>query len=198
MATGPDFEEKEREKDDDELDEPARIPNDPEEDMEDDNQPEYTISIEYDEFLTRLDFDEVLKSIDRIIEDELLDYYYPEFRISARRSRLGRLGLIRESQEPEFSYIGIKSVEAGSVLLTVFVGGAVLGYVAKRFKKGVDESLFAEELQRTGRMAGDVFGSVLSRVNDWAERYVPKQTELGGRVTKITARRKKKPTEEKQ
>jgi hypothetical protein len=27
-------------------------------------------------------------------------------------------------------------------------------------------------------LAGDVFGSVLERINDWAEKYVPKQRDL--------------------
>jgi len=80
---------------------------------------------------------------------------------------------------------GITSVSAGTITLAVFAGGVVLGYVAKRFKKGVDKSLLAEELERSGRLSGDVFGSALTRIYNWAEKYVPKQRELGGRVKKL-------------
>lgn len=158
--------------------------------MEHKDEPEYTITIEYDDFLTRFDLDEILASIDHIIETKLLDYYGPDFQFF--RQRYWYFAPYREGIESEFSYLGIKSVDAGSITLTVFVSGVVLGYVAKRFMKGVDQSLFAEELEHAGRMVGDLFGSVLARVNNWAERYVPKQRELGGRVTKITAQRKRR------
>ncbi len=151
---------------------------------------EYTITIEYDEFITRFDLDEILTSIDRIIEVELLDYFDPEFRYP--RTRYPYILPYWEHAEPEFSYLGITSVSAGSITLAVFAGGVVLGYVAKRFKKGVDKSLLAEELERSGRLSGDVFGSALTRINNWAEKYVPKQRELGGRVTKITVQRRRK------
>ncbi len=158
--------------------------------MNNEEDPQYTITIEYEDFVTRFDLDEILSSIDRIIEAELLDYFDPDFRFSRRRYPY--LLPYRDGPDSELSFLGIKSVDAGSITLTVFVGGVVIGYVARRFKKGVDKSLFAEELERSGRMAGDVFGTVLGRVNNWAERHVPKQRELGGRVTKITAQRKRK------
>jgi len=51
----------------------------------------------------------------------------------------------------------------------------------------------AEQLERSGHLAGDVFGSALARINDWAEKYVPKQRELGGQVKAIRVNRKTKP-----
>ena len=158
--------------------------------MHEGEQPEYTITIEYDEFITRFDLDEILTSIDRIIEAEFLDYLDPEFHFLRRRYPYflpywGQPG-------PQLSYLGIKSAAAGSITLSVFVGGVVVGYVAKRFKKGVDSSLVAEELERSGKLAGDFFGPALKRINDWAERYVPKQREIGGRVTKILVHEKRK------
>lgn len=149
---------------------------------------EYEIVIEYDEFLTRLDFDEILTSIDAIIEEEILGYLEPEsgfhprpfpFRWSFRPG--AHLGLSR----PVFSYLGIKSITPGSVTLVVVVKGAVVAYVANRFRKGVDASILAEELERSGHLAGDFFGPLVRRINNWAERYVPKQKELGGKVNKI-------------
>jgi hypothetical protein len=95
------------------------------------------------------------------------------------------------SEGTGLSFVGIKGIDAGSILLTVFAGGAVAAYVARRFKKGVDKSLLAEELERSGRMAGDVMGSALNRINNWAEKYVPKQKELGGNVKRVTVRKKK-------
>jgi hypothetical protein len=158
--------------------------------MDGSEEPEFTITIEYDEFVTRFDFDEILRSIDRIIETELLDYFDPE---SYFRRRGYPYSLRRwEGYEPEFSYLGIKSASTGSITLVVFVGGVVLGYVARRFKRGVDQSILAQELERSGRLTGNVLGSALTRINNWAERYVPMQRELGGRVTKITVQRKHK------
>ena len=151
------------------------------------NEPEYTIAIEYDDFLTRFDLDEILSSIDRIIEDELLSALDPKFHFFWRRDHYS---YYREA--PELSYVGITAVDRGSIILTVSASTAVAVYVAHRFKKGVDKSMFAEELERSGRMAGDVFGPALARINDWAEKYVPKQRELGGKVKKITVKRKSK------
>jgi len=150
------------------------------------DEPEYTITVEYDDFITRFDLDEILGSIDRIIEAEVLGALDRPLRF-----RLGPYQWrYREPEDADFSYIGIKSVGAGSITFTIFASGIVLGYVAKRFRKGVDTSLFAEEIERSGRLSGDVIGSALARVNNWVERFVPKQRELGGKVTKITVKRK--------
>ena len=150
--------------------------------------PEYTITIEYDDFLTRLDLDEIIRSIDRIIEDHLLDFYDVPFFVL--RQRYG--AFTRDPENPEFTYIGIRSISAGSITLSVFVTTSVLLYVARRFRKGVSESLLADEIQRSGRLAGDVLGSVIKPINDWVERYVPKQQEIGGKVKKILINRKSK------
>ena len=69
---------------------------------------------------------------------------------------------------------------------------AVLFYAAQRFRKGVSESLLAEEIQRSGRLTGDVLSRLLKPINDWIEQYVPKQKEMGGKVTKISLHRKSK------
>ncbi len=158
------------------------------------DEAEFIITIEYDEFITRFDLDEILGSIDRIIEFEYLDHLGPDFWIL--RQRILHFFPYWGRPKPDFTYIGIKSVEAGSITLGVFLGGAVLGYVAHRFKKGVDESLFAEELERSGILRGDIVGSLLKCINDWAERFVPKQRELGGRVKKITATQKERKSNE--
>ncbi len=151
--------------------------------------PEYLITIEYEEFLTRLDLDEIIKSIDRIIEDEVLGFNDTPWRYLVRE-RFGPI--IIEGEHPKFSYVGIRSIDSGSITLTVIVGGAILAYAAKRFRRGVAESLLADELQRSGRLTGDVLGTVLGRINNWAERYVPVQREMGGNVKKISVRRKDK------
>jgi len=152
--------------------------------------PEYLITIEYDNFLTRFDLDEILKSIDRIIEWELLDYYYDYLPLEFSARRRYRASLFGFGDfEPRFSYVGIESVGSGSIILKVVAGIAVLKYVVTRFKKGVDESLLVNELARSGRIAGDLLGALLGRINDWAERYVPTQRQLGGKITKITVGR---------
>jgi hypothetical protein len=156
--------------------------------MEKEENPEYSIVIEYDDFLTRFDLDEILSSIDKIIEEELLDYDDPDYRFLRRRYPFAYW----HRDQPELSYIGIAGVSQGSIILTVFASGAVAAYVARRFKRGVDKSLLADQLERSGQLAGDILGAALSRINDWAERYVPKQKELGGKVTKVRAVRKRK------
>ena len=160
-----------------------------EDEMASEDEQEYSIIIEYDDFLTRFDLEEILSSMDRIIEDELLSEFDPEFRFW-RKHRYPFSYWYRDT--PELSYIGITAVDRGSIILTVLASGAVATYVARRFKKGVDKSLFAEELERSGRLAGDVFGSALARINDWAEKYVPKQRELGGKIKSVKVERKRK------
>jgi len=156
--------------------------------METDNNPEFSIIIDYDGFLTRFDLDEILSSIDGIIEDELLSEFDPDYRFMRRRYPYPYW--YRET--PELSYIGITAVDRGSIILTVIASGAVATYVARRFKKGVDKSLLAKQIERSGKMTGDVLGSVLKRINDWAEKYVPEQRELGGKVKKVHVERKLK------
>ncbi|MDE3021006.1 MAG: hypothetical protein KGI54_04030 [Pseudomonadota bacterium] len=157
--------------------------------MQSDDEPEYTITIEYDNFLTRFDLDEILSSIDRIIEDELFSRFNPEFHLFFPKYYKFPYWY---RDTPEFSYVGITGVDHGSIILTVLASAAVVHYVATRFKKGVDKSLLAEELERSGQLSGDLFGPILSRINDWAEKYVPKQQELGGKVKKVRVERKRK------
>ncbi|MBE1162795.1 hypothetical protein [Dyella acidiphila] len=154
-----------------------------------DDAAEYSITIEFNDFITRFDLDEILASIDGLIEEELFDFFGPDFFFFRRRRYSFPPYLNRDA--PVFSYLGITSVESGSITLGVFVGGAVVGYVGKRFKKGVDESLLAKEIQRSGRLVGNVMGRILERINNWAERYVPEQQELGGNITKIEVQERK-------
>lgn len=156
--------------------------------MEIDNNPEFSIIIDYDDFLTRFDLDEILSSIDGIIEDELLSEFDPDYRFMRRH--YPHPYWYRET--PELSYIGITAVDRGSIILTVIASGVVATYVARRFKKGVNKSLLAKQIERSGKMTGDVLGGVLKRINDWAEKYVPEQRELGGKVKKVRVERKRK------
>ncbi len=164
-------------------------PNEPADQMSHEDDPEYVIEIEYSNFITRFDLDEIVESIDRIIETELFEAFNPEYRFLRRSYPYLNYPVLSEGSG--LSFIGIRSVESGSIWLTVIASGAVATYVARRFKKGIDKSLFAEELERSGRMVGDVMGGALRRINDWAEKYVPKQKELGGNVKRIAVRKKK-------
>lgn len=165
--------------------------------MENDESLEYLIRIEFDEFITRLDLDEVLSAIDRLIEEELIYDIYPDIHIFFSWRKLGYLPWMLGIKRPLFSYIGIRSVESGSIKLSVIIGGAVLRYFGKRFMKGVDESNLADEIIRSGRITGDLMEKILKRVNDWAEPYVKKQQQHGGHISKITIEKKsiKKPSE---
>lgn len=152
--------------------------------MANDDGQKYSIIIEYDDFLTRFDLDEILSSIDRIIENKILSMLDPAFCFFLNRT----YSPYWYRKTPELSYVGITAADRGSIILTVLASGAVATYVARRFKKGVDKSLFAEELERSGLLAGNVLGSVLEIINDWAEKYVPKQRELGGKIKSVRVR----------
>lgn len=146
---------------------------------------EYLIVIEYDDFLTRFDLDEILSSIDSIIEDELLSNLDPNFRQWRRRHHYLFPHECRDT--PELSYIGVTAVDRGSMILTVLVSGAIAAYVARRFRWGSDNSVLAKQLERAGKLAEAPLGSALARINQWAAQYVPRQRELGGKVKKVRA-----------
>lgn len=138
---------------------------------------EYSIIIEYEDFLTRFDLNEILCSIDKIIERELFPY------VNAGEHSLHRQNL-------NLSYLAITSIEHGSINLTVIASYAVAKYVATHFKKGIDESILSEQLERSGKLVGDSLGRILIPINNWAEKYVLKQKQTGGNVRKIKVCRK--------
>ena len=151
--------------------------------------PEYSIIIEYDDFLTRFDLEEILSSIDRIIEDEFLSTFEPEFHLLGREKyQYPYWYRVR----PDLSYVGINAVGRGSINLTVFASAAVAKYVSCRFKREINMCLLVEQLERSGQLAGDIFGSVLAHINDWARKYVPKQREMGGKIKNVRVERKHK------
>jgi hypothetical protein len=86
-----------------------------------------TIRIGFRGFLTRFDLDEVISSIDGLVQSELL------LRIPVLR----QLPVREYPRAPRLSYVGIVGVRPGSIVLVTLIGGAVAGYVVQRFKKGV-------------------------------------------------------------
>lgn len=150
---------------------------------------EFSIIIEYDDFLTRFDLDEILSSIDRMVEDELLSYHDPEYRCLRQRYPISSY----HREDAGLSYLGITGIRDGSITFSMLASGTVASYVAHRFRKGVDKILLAEQIERSGQLTSDSLGFFLSRVNDWAIRYVPKQRELGGKITRIEATANPKP-----
>lgn len=156
--------------------------------MEDEAEYELKISVDFDDFVTRFDLDEILGSIDRIIEQEVFWGVYPKWFLEE-----DIFGPFYEHRfhQPRMTYLGIRSINSGSLIIGAFIGGAVLTYVSTRFARGVDESLLADELKRSGRLTGDSLGRILSRINDWGERYVKKQRDKGGNVRAIKAQAKR-------
>ena len=147
---------------------------------------DYTIHIEFEGFLTRFDIDEIISSIDSIVESQLLppSPSLPSSRYGFPWPPEWSEGLYWGTP-PRLSYVGVVGVSRGSISLVFTIAAAVALYVANRFKKGVNDSLFAKELERSGRMFGDALGPIVERINNWAERYVPAQREVGGRVKHI-------------
>ena len=154
--------------------------------MNDETEHELLITIDFENFVTRFDLDEILGSIDRIIEREIFRDIHPMWFLS--EEFFGPFE--HKYNQPRMTYLGIRSINSGSLIIGAFIGGAVLAYVGTRFAQGVDESLLADELKRSGRITGDSVGRILARVNDWAERYIEKQKEKGGNVRAIKARAK--------
>jgi DNA helicase HerA-like ATPase len=156
---------------------------------------EYLIVIEYEDFLTRFDLDEILSSIDSIIEDELLSNLDPNFRRWRRRHHY--LFPHEYRDVPELSYVGITAADRGSMVLTVLVSAAIAAYVARRFRSGADQGVLAGPLERAGKLPYLPFAPALARINDWAAQYVPRQREMGGKVKMLRAipKRKSEPQE---
>jgi hypothetical protein len=158
--------------------------------METDKNVEYSIIIDYDDFLTRFDLDEILSSLDRMIEDELLSGFDDYYDIIRRRGYYPYPYLFRE--DSGLSYIGITAVDRGSIALTIIVSPEVLTYVMRRFMVGVNKSLLAKEVSRSVKITDALLGNALMRINDWAERWVPEQRELGGKVKALRMEKKHK------
>jgi hypothetical protein len=146
------------------------------------NEPEFTITISYDCFLTRFDLNEILSWIDTLIEDELLSRWHPHL-------FLPPFYLFPLRKASDLSFIGIRSTDKGALTLNVAFSTAVAVYVGRRFKPGVGKSFLADQFELTGGVANGVIEPIMTRINEWATQYVPKQRELGGQVTDIQVKR---------
>lgn len=151
---------------------------------------ELIIEVDFEEFITRFDIDEVLSNIDRIIESELFNGH-PSYFYTWDGEWVG-MHPFSARWRPSISYLGIKSISSGSLLIAAFIGGAVLTYVGTRFARGVDDSMLVDEIKRSGKLTGDSLAPILRKINNWAERYVKSQKELGGNITKIAASKKER------
>jgi hypothetical protein len=145
-------------------------------------EPEFTIAITYDNFLTRFDLNEILSWIDTLIEDELLSRWHPKLSLPS-------FYLFPLRKASELSFIGITSTDKGALTLNVAFSTAVAVYVGRRFKPSVGKSFLADQLDSTGGVAGDLIEPIIKRISDWAMQYVPKQRELGGQVIDIQVKR---------
>jgi len=146
-------------------------------------EPQYSIKIEYDDFLTRFDLDSVIQIIDRIIDGDdpsgFVDFEY-EFDYFYRR------------RFPINSYVGITSVRRGSLILSVLISSTVSGYVSKRFFPQFREGRLSGEIKRTARLSDEALGSALEKINDFFERFVPLQKQRGGNITSVKMSKKPK------
>ena len=143
---------------------------------------QYSIAIEFDNFITRFDLDYVIYTIDRIIDgDEPPEFsdFESDFYYWYRR------------RYPGYSYVGITSVRQGSVVLSVVISSAVSAYVSKRFFPQFREGRLSEEIKRTAKLADDALGSVLKKINDYFETFVPLQRESGGNIKSVKIRKKR-------
>jgi len=148
-------------------------------------EPQYSIAIEFDDFLTCFDLDYVIDTIDRIIDGvEPRDYfpYDDEFPYWYQRRFAGN------------SYVGITSVRRGSVVLTVLISSAVSSYVARRFFPAFRGGRVSEEIKRTARLSDEVLGQALKKINDHFERFVPLQRDRGGNIKSVKIRKKRTST----
>lgn len=146
----------------------------------------FTITIEFDGFLTRFDLNEILSSIDFIIEDQIISHrtysFDPILRYFLEEARPRR-------RTPLFSYLGITSVSSGSITFTVLLSSSVILYVAKNFKKGFLKGSLDEEISRSGLISNNFISNILRKINDWAEKYVDKKGNSRN-VKKIIAKQK--------
>lgn len=148
------------------------------------NSADFSITIEYEGFLTRFDIDEIIEALDSMILSMLSSEVAPRSTLHSRS-----WWSYRETQWPsQVSFVGIRSIVPGSLTLLVFIGGVVVSYVGHRFAKGVDHSLLGTELKHSGQLFGNLVGPLVEGFNRWAEQYVPYQKRLNGNVKRLSAR----------
>lgn len=132
---------------------------------------EIEVHIEFNEFITRLELNYILESIDREIERVIL----PDvLRSPSRHSR------------PITTHIGISGVAQGSIILRLVFGKKVGQYVEKRFRRGLKKSALGPELERSGKIAGNLLAEILKRLNDWADGYSKNSLRKRGNIQRVT------------
>lgn len=139
------------------------------------------IRISYEDYLTRHDLGLILRSLDEIVEEEVLlaasGDGMPGGTVEALRAAL--------KESPQRTFIGLAHVEPGSVLVSVLASPDILvlaaGYAAAKVAGGFQTAGLAKELARTGRIAGKVLVAIVQKFNDWAER------QLVGQVGRVKA-----------
>jgi len=172
--------------------------------VRDDEEDEITVRIEYNDHLNRFDLDELLTSIDYTIADVLSEAGLLVAPTTARRSyhRLRFFGGyifpgfidVDDDAFGAMPFFGIRSFDAGSLLLTGIVSGAVATKVFNRFMRGFRKSKVESEIERLGNVSGTLLSTIISRLNKWGEDYVEDQRATHGNVTSVTVtktRRKK-------
>jgi len=88
----------------------------------------------------------------------------------------------------DFSFVEIESARAGSIVLTLALGGvAVWGLSAVAL--GLRRSRLGRELARLGENAGNILSDGLHLVNDRLEDWSDANQRLRDRKTKVTLRR---------
>ncbi len=148
---------------------------------------QYSITIEFDEFLTRFDLDAIIYNIDRIIDGDENEepFDFDEYLYISLR------GLVR----PRNSYVGITAVSQGSLILTVLLSSTVSGYVSKRFFPEFRDGRLSDEIKRTAKLSDEALGFALKKINDFFEKFVRLQKARSGNLKNVKMQKIATPTQ---
>jgi len=168
-----------------------------------DDEDQITVRIEYAEYLTRLDLHEILDSLDSTVSEIMVGArLLPAPSLRPYSNPFDFLQIWREPVLPGFTFnsgsataaavppfFRIKSFGTGSVVMTGILSVYAATTVLNPLKRGVDSSNLRKEIERLGRVSGDVLSAVIAQINAWGEDYVARQRASSGNVTSVTVAR---------
>jgi hypothetical protein len=168
----------------------------PSEDGEDDYQ--IDITIEYESMIATIELVHILQSVDLLIYSQIVgedvpidrlllehhaDYWeYPFFRYA-----------YASKYNVSASFTCIESVSSGSILLSFILGPKAGAYLRGRFGKGMRASNLPKEMERTGKISGDLLAKILGVVNNWGEKLSNKSKESNSNIKSVKAIQRQRP-----
>jgi len=163
-------------------------------------EPNLRLRIHFSQYLTRHDLSAILSRLDKLVEIEIVAAAMGEASNHSSRASLKK----ELSQVPHRTFVGITSIDKGSVDLYIQASSYVLGiltpYITSKLAKGFKKSHLAPSLENVGMIVGDALANVVNRFAIWMNvKFVPQSPDLKVELTSIgpgnKAPRRRKRTE---